>query len=163
SLSEPVRCHIDVGSIQRCDSWAAEQLESANEIGAQNLDCACNTCIASRSQPVGVCTSDHDGSSTQTERFDNIAATADAAIEEDLDAIAYARHNFRQDLQRRRNTVELSATMIRNDQRIRSLVHCAEGILSRVDTFYHYRPVPGCANPLEVLPSDNGLFERRSD
>ena len=53
--------------------------------------------------------------------------------------------------------------MIGNDQGVRSLVHCAAGILSRVDTFYHYRPVPCCANPLEVLPSHNRLFERRSD
>ena len=53
--------------------------------------------------------------------------------------------------------------MIRNDQRVRSLVHCAAGVLSRVDAFYHDGPVPRLANPWEITPSHHGLLERSGD
>jgi hypothetical protein len=81
----------------------------------QNLNCTRDTCGTSRSQPVGVCTSDHYGSSPQAQRFDNVAATANTAIQQDFDAIAYACHNFRQNVQSRGDVIKLSAAVIGND------------------------------------------------
>ena len=54
----------------------------------QNLDRARDTCAAGRSQTVCVGAPDQYSSSSQAQSFDNVAATANAAIQQDFDAIA---------------------------------------------------------------------------
>src|SRR4029077_9836585 len=68
-----------------------------------------------------------------------------------------------QNAQSRRNAVELPATMIGHDQCVCSHVDCTPGILRRVDPLDHNRPVPRLTNPLEIVPSHNGLLKSSSD
>src|SRR5207247_3499658 len=117
---------------------------------------------ASSTQTVGVGASDQHGSSAKTQRLYDVAATANTAIEQDFDAIAYACHNFRQHLQTRRDAVELAAAVIGNDQRVCSHVRCAAGVVSRVNAFYHDRSIPCLANPSEIIPSHYGLLKSGS-
>src|SRR5262249_60673122 len=100
-----------------------------------------------RSESVGVRPASHYGAGSQTKGFNNIAAAADSAIQQDLDSIAYSRYNFRQNTQSRRDTIELAAAVIGNHQGICSNIHCTAGVLGRVNTLDHDWPVPCLANP----------------
>src|SRR6476646_11381690 len=53
--------------------------------------------------------------------------------------------------------------MIGHDQRVCSPVYRASCVVWRVDTFDHDWPVPRLANPLEIVPSHNGLLKSSSD
>src|SRR6478672_10956636 len=53
--------------------------------------------------------------------------------------------------------------MIGHDQRVCSHVYRASCVVWRVDTFDHDRPVPGLANPFEIVPGHNGLLKSSSD
>src|SRR5262249_57492556 len=75
---------------------------------------------ARRSESVGIRASRHHGTGSQTKSFSNIAAAADAAIQQDLNTVAYRRHNFRQNTQSRRDAVELPPTMIGHYQPVSS-------------------------------------------
>src|SRR4029077_13689597 len=101
----------------------------------------------------------HYRSGTKAQRFDNVAAPTNTTIQKHLYLIADACHNLRQNAQSRRDTVELAAAVIGNNQRVCSHVHCATGIVSSVYPFYDNGPVPPPSNPLEILPGHNRVLE----
>src|SRR5207237_8167514 len=110
-----------------------------------------NTRATSRAQPIRISAPDHHCSSAQAQSFGNIPASTNTTIQKHFDMTTYARHHFRQDAQSRRNTVELAAAVIGNDQRACSNVHCATGIVSGVNPLYYYRCAPRLSNPVEII------------
>ena len=63
-------------------------------------------------------TADQHRPRAEAERLDDVAAAADAAVHEHLDAIADGGDDFRQHAQRRRHAIELTAAVVRHDDRI---------------------------------------------
>ena len=94
--SEPIRGDIYKRSVQLGEGGAAEELKSANEIDAQNLDCSRDTDATGRAKPVGIRASYQHSPRAETQRSYNVAASPDSTIQQYLDAIPYAGQNFRQ-------------------------------------------------------------------
>src|SRR5947199_117767 len=59
--------------------------------------------------------SDENGARADAKRFHHIAASSDAAVHEHLGILVNRGEHFRQNAQRRRDAVELSAAVIRDD------------------------------------------------
>jgi hypothetical protein len=118
----------------------------------QYFDCSRNARTACRAETISVSAPGHYRARAQAQRFYNIAAATNAAIQQHLDTILYACDNFRQNAERRCDTIELPPTVIRNDQRVCSYVHRATGIVYGVNPFYHNGPVPRLTDPVKVLP-----------
>src|SRR5262249_57491783 len=83
--------------------------------------------------------------------------------DQECNAVPDGGHHLGQNAQSRRHAVELAAAVIGHHQGICSDVHCATGILCRMDTFYYDRAVPCLMNPFEIVPSHDGLLESSSD
>src|SRR5262249_42176979 len=108
----PLRWNIDVGTIEIRDRRAPEQLESAHEVGAQDLDRPRDTGAAGRAQPVRVRATCENGARPKAERLGDVGASTDAAVEQDFHATVDGSDDFGKHAQRRRNTIELSAAVI---------------------------------------------------
>jgi hypothetical protein len=78
---------------------------------------------------------------------DDVAAAADAAIQEHLDPVTYGSHNFRQDTEGRGNAIKLTATMIRHDDPVDTPVGSTAGVFRCVHSFGDDRAAPLLANP----------------
>ena len=94
--SEPIRGDIYKRSVQVGEGGAAEELKGANEIGTQNLDCSRDTGATGRAKSIGIRASYQHSPRAETQRFHNVAASADSTIQQYLDAIPDAGQNFRQ-------------------------------------------------------------------
>jgi len=95
---EPIRWDIYKRSVKLGERGAAEELKSANEIGAQNLDRSRDTGSAAGAKSVGIRASYQHSPRAETQRFYNVAASPDSTIQQDLDAIPYAGKNAGSDI-----------------------------------------------------------------
>ena len=74
-----------------------------------------------RTETVGVGAPDQHGARAEAERFDDVAAAPDAAVQQHLDPLADGRDDFGQHAQRRRDAIELPPAVIRHDDRVGAL------------------------------------------
>ena len=99
-LNRPAGRNIHVGTIQLRNRLAAEQRHRAFEIGAENCNCSRDACLSRCAQAVHIGAADQHGPRAEADCFRNVAAAADAAIDQHLGAAADCGHNFRQRAQR---------------------------------------------------------------
>ena len=90
--------------------------------------------VAAGAEAVGVSAADQDRSRAHAQRLDDVAAAADAAVEQDFGLAADGLHHFRQDADRRRHAIELARAMIRHDDRRRAFIATARRASSAVCT-----------------------------
>ena len=73
-----------------------EQLHRPDHVGAEDVDGAGDAGVAAGGEAVGVGAADQDRAGAEAERLDDVAAAADAAVHEDLDAAVDRVHDRRQ-------------------------------------------------------------------
>src|SRR5204862_5744767 len=95
AIAEPASRDIYTGRIHRSDRWTAEQFESSNQISVQNFNGSGNTSVTRRAETISISAPDQHCSSSQAQRFDNIATSTNTAIQKHFDLTTYASHNFR--------------------------------------------------------------------
>src|SRR5215510_11797668 len=88
--------HVELG--QRLD---AEQLHRAHHVGLQNLARARDPFFTGRSEAIDIGSPGQHSASAETERLDDVAATPDAPVHQNLDAAADGVPDFGQNAQAR--------------------------------------------------------------
>ena len=110
---------------------ASEQSQRANDAAAKNLDRFADAWPARRAQSVRVRASHEDRASAESDCFDDVAATSNAAVQVDFGATGNGVDYFGQGEQRRRHAVELPAAVIRDDDRVGAGIECATRVFVR--------------------------------
>ena len=138
---------------------AAEQTQRTLNIGTQNFDSSIDSGFSGGGETIGISASTKYGTSAKTEGFNNVSATANAAIHEDFGLPVNRIYDFGQSAQRRWNTIQLTSAMVGNGNRGGSFVDRAPSIVARKYALDHDGPRPNLANPCEVTPGHGRLSE----
>ncbi len=144
--AEPARLY-DEGSSTYVRSSAATSWQPSNRsvrtTSLRSISIARATPgAAGGAESVGVGAPDEHGARTQTERFDDVAAAADSAVQKDLRASADGVDDLGQCAQRRSDRVELPAAVIGDDDGIGAGVNGAARVLRGQNAFDDDRAVP---------------------
>src|SRR6185436_19400496 len=99
-----------------------EELHGADDVGVQDLDRARDARRAGGAEAPGVGAADEHGTRAEAERFDDVAAAADAAVEEDLDASIDRRDDLGEYAQRRSDAVQLPSAVVGYHDRRRAVI-----------------------------------------
>ncbi len=140
-----------------------EQLHRPDHVRPEDVDRARDAHLPAGGEAVGVGAADEDGPGAEAERLDDVAAAADAAVDEDFGAVADRVEHLRQHAQRRGDAVQLPAAMVGDDDAVGSGVERLARVVRGVDALDEHRPVPGVADPAEVGPRHHRLLERGAD
>src|SRR5262249_37545255 len=130
---------------------------------AENLDRLLHARRSGSPETVHISAADEHGARANAQRLHDIASSSNPAVQEHFPLIPHRRNYLRQDAQRRRNAVELTAAVIANAARRRAAVDRPAGIVRGVHALDDDRPGPRLADPFEVGPRHHGLFERGAD
>ena len=101
-----------VRSVQRSHRRTAEQRERANQIRTQDVDGARHAGTAGRRESVAIGPADEHRTSAQAQRLDDIAAAADAAVHQHLNAVSNRRNDFGKHANGCGHAVQLPSSMV---------------------------------------------------
>src|SRR3954451_14382424 len=141
----------------------SEQFHGADYVGAEDVEGAGDAWTAGGGEGVGGGAADQDGAGAEGEGFDNVAAAADAAVEQHFDLAVHRFDHLGQNGDRRGDAVELAAAVIRYDDGIHTAIDRLARIVRGVHALRDDRTLPRLADPFEIIPADHRLFERRAD
>jgi hypothetical protein len=96
---------------------AAEQLQTALELGTEQPEHSARPFLAARREPPEDRPARADRSGAERERLQHVGAAPDPAVEEHLDPLTGGLGDLGQDVQRGRHPVELAAAVVRDDHR----------------------------------------------
>jgi len=82
--------------------------------------------------------SDSYRSGANRERFDNVSASTDSSVHKNRDFAANLINDRRQQLNRRRYRIELTPTMIGNNETVHATLDCDPGIVRMCDALQQY-------------------------
>src|SRR5579885_40247 len=109
---QPLRRKIGVRGAEFGDGGAAEELEVALKIRSENFDRAGDAGFARCGQTIGIGASDKHGFGAETERLDDIAAPANAAVEQHVHLPVHRGHDFGKGAESGGSALELAAAMV---------------------------------------------------
>ena len=155
--------HGDVGRIEGFDGGAAEEAEGAVHAFAEDLEGAGGAGFAGSAETISISAADEHGAGTEAKGFDDVGAAADATVEQDFGLASYGGDDFRKHAERRGNSVELTAAVIRNDDAGGSLVDGAASIVGGENALRDDRAGPEFAEPAKIFPGDDSATERGAD
>src|SRR6267143_3192256 len=147
--------NVKVGGIQRGDRRTAEEAQSTFHIITQNLERACDTRPSGSSEAESISTAEENGSCAKTNRFYDIATSANPAIHKDFGSTVDGGNHLGEHSQRGWSAVQLTSTVIRNDDRGRSFGYGTFGIVGSEHSLDDNRPGPDALEPANVFPGDN--------
>jgi hypothetical protein len=148
---------VYVGGIEGGDGGAAEEPEGAFDVGAEDFKGAHYAWVAGGGQAVGVGAADEDGAGAKADGFDNVAAATDAAIHQHFGAAVGGGDDFGKRADCRIDGIELTATVVGDDDGGDTFIHGAARVVSREQTFHDDRPRPDFSDPAQVLPGYGGI------
>ena len=96
--------------------------------------------------------SDQDRRRAEGERLDHVAASPDAAVDEDRHSSGHGLHHFGQRVQRAAHAVERPRAVIGDDDRLHAVFHSELGVFSGQDPLHHNRQLGLRPHPLHPLP-----------
>jgi len=160
---EPRVRHRDIRRIQGLDGGTAEEAESAVDAFAEDLEGVGDAGFACGAEAVGVGAADEDGASTEAKGFYDVRAAADSAIEQDFGLAADSGDDFRQDAKRWRNGIELTATVIGDDDGGGTNVDGAAGVVGGENSFCDDGAGPEFPEPAKIFPGDDSATECGAD
>jgi len=114
-------------------------------------------------EPIRVCTADEHRAGAKRQRLDDVAAVTDAAIDQHVNPIADGRHHFGKRPNAPWDAVELPAAVIGDHERVRPLVHDSTRVFRGVHALDEDLAVPQLADPFEIVPAHDRLFECLAD
>jgi len=112
SLAAPLLRCVYVGGVEGGDGGAAEEAESSVDVSAEDFEGAEDAGIASGGHAVGVGAAYENGAGAKADGFDDVGATADAAIHQDFGAAVYGGDDFGKRADCGIDGIELTATVI---------------------------------------------------
>src|SRR5712691_7599274 len=108
-------------------------------------------------RPYTVRPSDETGAGTERQCLHDVSTPPYAAVEEHFDSVAGRVDDLRQYLERRRQPVELTATVVRDEDSIDALVGRAHGVLGAHDPLDDDAALPDRAKRHDVFPCECGI------
>ena len=147
--------NVYVGGIQRRDGRTAKEAQSTFHIITQNLESARDTRPSGSGEAESISTAEKNGSCAKTNCFYDIAASANPAIHKDFGLAVDGGNHLWQHFQAGWSAVQLTSTVIRNDNRGCPFVYGTFGIVGREHPFDHNRPGPDALEPANVFPGDD--------
>ena len=154
---------LDVGSVERGDGGTAEKAKRALDIVAQDFNRTGYAGLAGGGETVDVGAADEDGAGAKTEGFDDVAAAADAAVDQNFGVAADGGDDFWKGMKRGGDRIELPAAMIGDHDGGCAGINTAPCIFAGEHALDHDRTGPHLANPAEVVPGDGGTAESGGD
>ncbi len=100
----------------------------------QELEHALSPCLSVARQPPERRPAGEDGAGAERERLDDVGAAADAAVDVDLDPAADSLDDLRQERCSRCDCVELAAAVVRDDDRVGTVLDCEPRVLGGLDS-----------------------------
>ena len=137
---------------QVVDRAAAEAEQRLVDAGAEDLEHVGDAGLAVGRQPPEVGAADHHRAGPERQRLDDVAAAADAAVEQHLDLVADRVDDRRQRADRRRRAVEVVAAVVGDRDRVGADLDRAAGVVGVHHALDQKRAAPLLAQPGEVLP-----------
>src|SRR5882757_3141873 len=99
---------------------------------------------------------DSYSSGANRERFDNVSASTDSSVHKNRDFAANLINDRRQQLNRRRYRIELTPTMIGNNETVHTTLDCDPSVVRMRDALQQYLQLSVLAQPLDLLPGQLG-------
>ena len=96
--------------------------------------------------------SEHDEICTQCQRSCDVQSRADAAVEEDARPASDLTHDRRQQIDRRRHSIQLTRPMIRDLNAVNTCLQGALRIGRMQNSLQYQSSVPLVSNFLEIIP-----------
>ena len=106
---------------------------------------------------VGPGSTDETGPRAEGERFHHVEAATNAAIHEDLAAIADGISDRRQRTNRRGHVIELTTPVVGDDHAVSPIVERSSRVVGIEDALQRDLAAPVLAQPGEVIPGDAGI------
>src|SRR5688572_3776743 len=132
------------------------------QLTANDVEHCGHAVLPSRSERIQERLADQAGACAEREGLEDILTRLDATIEQHFTTTTHGIDDFRENRDGRRSAIQLSPTMIGNDQRIDTEGTGRSSILSVQNAFDDELARPGAANPIEVLPGHSRI-ELRGD
>src|SRR6267143_6759735 len=123
--------NVKVGGAQRGDRRTAEEAQSTFHIITQNLERARHTRLSSSGQAESISAAQENGACAKTNRFYDIAASPNAAVHEHFGLAVDGGNHLREHFQGGWSAVQLTSTVIGNDNRGCPFVYGTFGIVGR--------------------------------
>jgi acetoacetyl-CoA synthetase len=141
-----------VGGRQVGDRGAAQGEHRGVDAAAQDIEHVADACLAVRREPPQVGASDQHRAGSQRQCLDDIAAPADAAVEQDFDLVADGGGDRRQQPDAGRRAVEVVAAVGGDRERGNPGIDGPLGVVHAGDALEHEGLAPLLAQPREIVP-----------
>jgi hypothetical protein len=138
----------------------AEQSHGAFHLIGQDLDGAVDTGLAAGHQPVQVGATDQREPCAHRDRRDHVGTGHDPGVEHDLDVAAHLGDHLGQQVERDRRPIELSATVIRQQDAVDPEVGDRSRVGDRLDALDHELARPLRPDPRQVVERDRRVEHR---
>src|SRR6267378_6666549 len=109
--------NVQIGGIQRGDRRTAEEAQSTFHIITQNLERARDTRLSSSGEAESISAAQENGARAKTNRFYNIAASANSAIHKDFGLAVDGGNHLWEHFQSRWSAVQLTSPVVGDDNR----------------------------------------------
>jgi hypothetical protein len=154
---------VCVGGVEGGDGGAAEEAESAFDVGAEDFEGADDAGVSGGGQAVGVGAADQDGAGAEADGFYDVGAAADSAIHQNFGAAVDGGDDFGKRADRGIDGIELTAAVIGDDDGGDAFIHGAAGVVSCEQAFHDDWAGPDAADPAQIVPGDGGVGQRGSN
>ena len=135
----------------------AEQLQRADDVGAQDLRDLRHARAAARHQPVEVGPPDEGGGGAERDGRHDVAAVHDAGVDEHLRPSAQRLDGGLDQLQRHGGAVELAAAVVGEQHAVGARVDHPERVVHALHALDHELARPGVAQPFDVGHGQRGV------
>src|SRR6267143_2182438 len=139
------------------DGIAAQLTEHPVDFAGQNLQRTIHARLAPRGQAVQRGAPDHDGLRTQRERLDDVGTAAEAAVDENGEALADCVRDLRQHLDRRDTGIQLPPAVIAQHDAVAAQCCGALGVRDAQYSFDQELAAPQLPDPGDVIPADGRI------
>lgn len=129
------RAFLDVIGSDGGDCWGAAELHAADEFLSEQFHHVGDAFAAGGCESVDVGSADADRVSAQRQGFEDVGASAEAAVDQDGDFALNGVHDFREGFDGAAAAFELTAPMIGDDEAIYIVFQAEVGILFGHDAF----------------------------
>src|SRR6266496_2355329 len=97
-------------------------------------------------------TPDENSRCAERDRLENIGAATNAAVEKNRHTILHSVANFRECIERRDCAVNLTTTVIRNDDSVCTMIDCSRSIAWAQYSLQENRQLRRLLQPFDVIP-----------
>src|SRR6266481_2604857 len=142
------------------DGIAAELPEYSVDFAAQNAERALHARLAPSGQAVQRGAADHDRLRTERECLDDVRTAAEAAVDENGEAVADRAHDLRQHIDRCETGVELPPAVITQHDAVATQCRGTFGVRHVQHPFDEEPAAPQLPDPGDVIPADGRIEQR---